>query len=443
MKKYFLILFSLLAFAYEIYASTETIPATQSTTDFYWTFEGNTGTLQSLADSACAAYMPRNYPSVTNQGGSITDTGYFSCKGKTYTGAIGYYGGFQASKGSALYTCPDSTWTLSGVTCTRTSCSSGYDVNAQGQCVKNCENFAGKPTPNGSGYSFAGAVSDWSVAGCKVKCNVKVLAQEGGSGQECTYTGASANPSQPEPDPLPPNPEKLPPESPKDCLASGQGYIQSSSGKTTCVAQEQAPEGQKPKEQQKDSEKEKGTPGTDGKPDPNAPDYEKQTKSESNKDGKVTTTESSTKNGTLDGNGNVTCSAGYTLNPDGKTCTKTTVTSTSASDYCKENPTSTVCKGTEASDECIKNPKRVGCFEAGSPEDSGELETHEFSPSVLPVEVMPSNNSCPADIPLPGNQKLSFSSYCQLADLARPIVLAFAWMLATFIVLGFSKGGNS
>lgn len=192
-----------------------------------------------------------------------------------------------------------------------------------------------------NGYEFIGAVSSWSVGGCKVRCAQRVLASGGGMGYDCKFTGASAEPNNPEAEALPPDPKDPPPEDEKDCLGKGQGYIKSSTGAVTCVSSSEAPEGQKPDKLESDDVKESGKPGD--------ADYKKEeSTNSSDSEGNTTTTKKTTVSGTPDGNGGVTCPAGYVKNAD-DTCTKTTTEKQSTKGFCEENPNATVCKEAEKS----------------------------------------------------------------------------------------------
>ncbi|MDD2744264.1 MAG: virulence factor TspB C-terminal domain-related protein [Rhodocyclaceae bacterium] len=336
------------------------------------------------------------------------------------------------------YTCRDSSWTLSGQTCTRPDCDLGYDRNAEGQCVKDCTGKAGMGTTNAA-YRFTGGTSTWSVSGCKVRCDVRVLTAYGGSGEKCTYTGASALPDDPSAEPLPPDPEKLPPEDPKDCLGQGQGYIQTSTG-VKCVPSENAPEGQKPDSVESDKSKESGTPGQDGKPDPNAGDYKREDSTTTrNSDGSTTTTKKETLKGTPDGNGGITCPDGFTAN--GANCEKVTSTKQSTSDFCSENPKDPTCKGTQPS-ECDEYPDRLSCMDSGDAPEEGLLPESSVGPSMISPVNVGGGGSCPQGPPLPyGLGNMSFDGLCQLATGIRPIVLAMAWLSAGLILLGGFKEG--
>jgi len=244
-------------------------------------------------------------------------------------------------------------WVLSGSSCTRPDCPGGefHDPTQGGACKKDCSGKSGMATASGQ---YSTNVDSWTgtVSGCQVKCSaimsLVVSASTVAIMKNCTYTGktAQSGDSSLEAEAAP-NPNE-PPKSIKGCAGAGMGYVQSSSGVVTCVASQDAPEGQKPTIKDKGS-KESGTDGNgDGKADPTSPDYKK-TDTETSKSGdNVTTKKTETVAGTVDGNGNVTCPAGYTKNAD-NTCSKTTVSTQSSNSFCEENPNSEQCKGAKKS----------------------------------------------------------------------------------------------
>lgn len=257
------------------------------------------------------------------------------------------------------YSCPDSSWTLSGTTCTRTDCPAGEfrDPTQGNTCHKDCSAKAGQATPN-TNYLVSNKTG--TLNGCQIRCSTSVTALQvciggscsyGSDGSSCTYTGKTDQPGDYDSNGtgMNPNPNKSP-ASPRDCTGSGMGYVTSSSGNTTCVAAETAPDGQKPMKTETESKKETGSDTNgDGKPDTNAPDY-KATDTTTSKSGNQTTTiTKETTNATTGADGSKTCPSGATLNADGVTCTKTTSSTQDNSTFCKENPTDQLCKGAEKS----------------------------------------------------------------------------------------------
>lgn len=427
----------------------ETIPATTSSTSGW---RMNPAYSCSPTKLAAAEYQCGTYGATV---AVLQENGYLICSNGAQPS------GFYAC---TVNTCPSGqNWTLSGSTCTRPDCASGeernastgicqvlcqpgFDRNAQGQCVKDCTGKSGQAAPSPS-YEFANDGGAPSVGGCNVSCSN--WRQSGGGtsliplvmvGDACTYNGTSStNDGATEGTGFKPKPKE--PTSPKDCIGSGQGYIQTSSG-VTCVSSGQAPEGQNPVVKTEGA-KETGTPGTDGSPDPNAPDYKKEETTTENKNGTTTEKTTTTTNGTPDGNGGTTCPDGFTLVPNTTQCTKTTVSKSSTSDFCTANPTAKACLGTEESDECIKNPDRIGCTEKGTPGITPEIESEDRGTNVVtPVDLV-QINSCPQGMLLPkGLGYYDFQPMCDFATGLKPVILAIAWLSAFFIVLGFSQGDD-
>lgn len=349
------LLAALFLIAGQVTADTYQATSVYYAADIYKSGDWGSAFYASSPQESCTLAAGASWVPSTFTGAATYNAAGPSCN--KWSTAAGVYG--RIAEILQKYTCPYG-GTLSGTSCvnatcdTTTSerlsngqcvpkCGAGYDRNASGQCVKDCTAKAGQPTTNGN-YSFSGAVSTWSVSECRVSCAQRVLTAYGGSGYECKYTGASATPDDTSGEALPPDPEKLPPEKPEDCLNRGSGYVQSSSGKITCVPSSEAPEGQKPNKKEADNVKESGTKNPDGTIDKTSPDYKKEeTTTSQGSDGTTTTNKKETVAGTNDGNGNVTCPAGYTKNPD-NTCSKTTTSQQTNAGFCEQNPNSPLCK---------------------------------------------------------------------------------------------------
>lgn len=275
----------------------------------------------------------------------------------------------QCKNNVVVYSCPSTGgWTLSGNQCTRPDCppgvtrepdgscgcQSGYFKDAGGVCRKDCTGKLGQPAPNGT-YSTATDGFTGALNGCQVDCKTTygMLLTDSSAfalRQDCSYNGKPAADGDEEMT-AEPNPDPREPKSPKDCMGAGMGYITGSNG-TTCVPSEDAPEGQKPTSVKQKDSKESGAPGTDGKPDPNASDYQKEEKSSSTNGGNTTTETKTTKNGTTDGEGNFQCPAGFTRIGTTNQCQKVTTTTESNKSFCAENPTAAICKGSTFSGSC-------------------------------------------------------------------------------------------
>lgn len=440
-----LFLYGLLVFSHLAYSQVDPIQVTEYAVRYsegtsgnlvYSPWRSNPWSVQEAAHAYCAINNAANSGNAWN---GVFDTSN-STSIRCYTGSFGNYFYIILSSRAATK-CPSGTEPDGSGKCSQL-CPLGFDRNAAGQCVKDCTGKQGQATTNGS-YGFTGAVSTWSVSGCRVKCGVRVLAAGGGTGHECFYTGASADPEDPSAEPidrLSPDLEP-PPEEPDDCLRRGKGYISGPNG-VTCVSGPDAPPGQRPKIES-DSKQESGTAGPGGKPDPNASDYKKtETKTVNNGDGTISESKTETMNGKPDGNGGYTCPDGFTKTNDGK-CQRQSGSTQDEAGYCAKNPSAPQCKGTKE-DHCKENPNRAGCVELGGPSegDSGELGTETIGVGSISVVGVSSGGSCPAGITFPkGLGSYNWDPICDFASAMRPIIISFAWIGAFFIVFVL-KGGD-
>lgn len=421
-------------------AETETMPSVKKSLGWY--VNSNPSLIfPNAADAALSACS--NYPNFTGEfsfpestaalwvanltGGSLSVTcrrdggqGYFYTSNLPFTHSIGD-------------ACPDSSWTLTGTLCTRPQCPVNYDRNAAGQCVRDCTSKQGQPTENGS-YQFSGAVSTWSVSGCRVRCPVRTLAAGGGRGDECVYTGASADPDDPpaEPDDRPDPDLDPPPEEPDDCLRRGQGYISGSNG-ISCVAPSDAPPGNRPVTEN-DKTDESGSPGPDGKPDPNSPDYKRNdSTAKNNGDGTITENGTETRKGTPDGDG-YTCPDGYTKIGNGM-CQKQWSKTQDENTFCQQNPKSPLCTG--KLNDCEEGTDLARCLRLGKVPDGQEVQEKTIGVSYINPVAVATGGGCPAGIALPkGLGNFNWEPICTFATAIQPIVLVLAWMSAFFIVFG-------
>jgi len=88
-------------------------------------------------------------------------------------------------------------------------------------------------------------------------------------------------------------------------------------------------------------------------------------------------------------------------------------------------------------DPCLENPNRVGCLDAGTPEDSN-LQTQAAVMTLTPVSVGDAG-SCPATKTFTHagtSYSFSYAPICTGANLIKPVVLALAWLIAAYIVAG-------
>lgn len=348
--------------------------------------------------------------------------------------------GSCSGRDTVVYTCPSGqNWTLSGSTCTRPDCAVGEDRNAQGLCQKNCTNKNGMATPS--------AVNKWPngawpmvIGGCTVDC---ATFSGGGSsrlipdemvGTNCKFTGASPAPGEGTPSEgtgFTPKPKA--PDTKTDCTGAGMGFIQSSTGAVTCVANSAAPAGQKAEVKTKTGT-ESGAPSVSGGVDPGSPDYVKVEKETTTEGDETKTTEKKStnpdtaKNGTVNGG----CDSASVLT-DGK-CIVSSVKKESTVDFCTSNPNAAQCK--EFKDACKEDPDRASCKDLGEPVTENGVTEESFGVTSISTVAFASNASCPSDISLPKGASLSFAWPCNLATSLRPIILALAWLAAGLIVVG-------
>lgn len=444
-----MIRFLLLFFFISTSLFAETMPAESGTYEpqiLYW------------ADSHGGPYTGPTPESVCNTGGVAytgggtlveiipRSSGYFwqrTCRMQKGTNVYDYHISAitQCRSGDAFnpytglctgLTCPDTTWTLNNALCTRPDCPPGSEYDANGKCTKDCTSRQGQPTVNGS-YAFIGAVSTWAVNGCQVYCPVRALAAGGGRGDECRFTGRPAVDS-PDPEPLDrPDPDTdPPPEEPDDCLRRGQGYISGSNG-ISCVAPSDAPPANRPKIED-DKTEESGSPGSDGKPDPNSPDYKRNdSTAKNNGDGTITENGTETRKGTPDGD-DYTCPDGYTKIGDGM-CQKQWSKTQDENTFCQQNPKSPLCTG--KLNDCEEGTDLARCVQLGkAPEGDTVQEKQIGVSSINPVSVA-TGGGCPAGISLPkGLGNFNWEPICTFASAMHPIVLVLAWLSAFFIIFG-------
>jgi hypothetical protein len=341
---------------FEAYA--ETIPATVSGVTYTCALPGVGGPSRSGADigSACdasyaagiyATYPCPNYNPSTGAcwgAGSYAGNNLYQYNVQTYCLSSSCVGGAtqgevvfndtnttQASTGvtgTATYSCPaNQGWTLSGSSCTRADCQTGYtrdeggvcqpppptcqagEVLEGGVCKPDCNhesrNLEGQNYGGSGSYTAGGTLC---VAGCEYNTNNGITgcgssgcifeAKVGTvTGQRCTANVVTQK-----------TPTTRTPE--ETCLANKQGYI-TTNGTTTCVPS--------------------GTQGASTITDTSAP-------STTTTGGGTTTTQQTT---TVKPDGTVTQTT--TTTPPSGTPTTTTTTQTKEK-FCEENPNATICK---------------------------------------------------------------------------------------------------
>jgi len=379
----------------------------------------------------------------------------------------------ETYKCSGAKTCP-SGYDLSpdGLSCNKPDCKPGQYWDAATASCK-CDNGAQTGTDGsccpvaGSG---GGAPFQWCQVGspsatscdspgqngCNVRCKGVTFQKGVGDqvsvfpkmalGSNCAYTGTKTAPNTDggpltntelnEIDKATKNPEKA--KTPEGCLASGQGYVQTSSG-TTCVSGGETGVTEK-KTADKKTEGPNGTTETTkettNEQGPNGTGTTTTTTTTKNPDGSTTTTTTKT---TKNPDGTITEEKETkTLNPDGspKAPPSKESSTNDPGEFCQENPNSPLCKG--QTDTCKDNPGRISCGEWGDiPEgpDLGTLELGEKA-GISPVGLSKAA-SCPAGIALPkGIGYYNWEPACQFAEAMAPIVIGIAWLAAFLIVIG-------
>lgn len=355
-------------------------------------------------------------------------------------------------------TCPTD-YRLENGMCVPDLCPLGYDRDASGQCVKDCTAKRGMALPNT--HYRVGESGNGALGGCKFNCDTRVkfaIAVFGDPDNEpqpewistgCRYTGQPGDEGDYNAEgtgtDVPP-PDK--PTKPDDCLGQGLGYIQSSSGQTNCVPGSAAPPGQRPDEVRHDRDKESGKPGSDGKPDPNAPDYKKESERATRKDGDIIINkEEKIRQPGYDQGTPQPCPEGYTSDGSGY-CVKSESQRQKESDYCRENPNTPICdiinKGTDSADKpdgpngtCKAGDKSAACAKLDDVPDGDIIPEESAGVSSIATVAVASNASCPQGPTLPfGIGYFPMDGLCMYASGLRPIIIALAWLSAGLIVFG-------
>lgn len=330
-----------------------------------------------------AAYPECSYVAKNGSGATTTWTGLLQRQTVSYSCPSGYtLEGTQCTRPD----CPAGTvWNEISQTC---RCENGSDVGDDGTCcpqpgealaqMQKCEVYSTAATSCNSSNSN----------GCAIRCN-KVQFQippniTGGDGVQitdgipalgemCKYTGSKANAIDRLGSPLADDEHgqeddmtkpKPPPKTPEGCMAAGMGYVQSSTGATTCVKAGTAGE---MKNNSSGSGSESGT-GPDGQPKPGS--NTESNKSESKGPGGQTSSKETVTTTNSDGTSTVTTTETKCVNGN---CEKTVTIekkdaqgNTIDKDESKESG--------DKDDFCIKNPNDLACKKPES-KFSGECDT--------------------------------------------------------------------
>lgn len=365
------------------------------------------------AAAACADYA-KNYGVGTFDPNNSLVGSSGSLPGSATCNLSQPYNGWAFTIPSSQY-CPQGTLVNVGgvMSCNLPDCPPGQTRQSDGSCAVPCPAAGSSAMVGGaaawkiSGGSSA-CVAGFTYSGCAVKCTSGVSSGGSAACTGCSFTGAPGDASNPNGTPVPAE-QKTNPTTPEGCLASGKGYITGSTGITTCISGTEAPASQPVQTTEKT---------------------------------KTTTTNEQGQSTTTEGTKTTECSGGNcteTTSSTGPNGTSTVAEEKPASNFCSENPTSPMCK--EAKDPCEDHPERVGCLDKGEPEDGDALSTENRGVTSVTPRSFSSSASCPADVNLPKGAKLSYSYPCQLATSLRPIILAIAWLIAGFIVMGAFRDG--
>lgn len=264
MRQFFKILIGAALAIVQLVAHAETINATASGFNWYSTRVATCGTnaatasclFQTAIETDCQAYATSQGWSFNGATGTPPSTqapGPYTCKvlisGSPSTTSK------TVNPGAVRYVCPDQSWTLSGVSCTRPDCVAPETRQADGTCTTTCvagqtkevSYFSGKwavcdkqsagcltgtlsvPSTYCDGkcvYSLADSINSApAVAGATVDKPSPVYVYKNGTntGQTCTVADNTSAPAPPT------IPQKAPP------CAPGEGVLTSSSGTVKCV----------------------------------------------------------------------------------------------------------------------------------------------------------------------------------------------------------------
>lgn len=88
---------------------------------------------------------------------------------------------------------------------------------------------------------------------------------------------------------------------------------------------------------------------------------------------------------------------------------------------------------------CEKHPDIIACQKLEMPEDPGKLPAKEVEFEMKPETGFAGSAACPAPVQATLNGKIygfSWQPFCNSLDMIKPLLLAFAWLSAAFILLG-------
>ncbi len=281
---------------------------------------------------------------------------------------------------SSSYTCPDDTWILNGSTCTKADscqsgqtivngsckCDSGASIGKDGQCCSQGDGEVGRFNYCSVASPNATSCNTQDSNGCALRCpSVTFQKPPSGDtiqiyprmalGSNCRHTGSLGAPDDPfgnlndselnEIQEAVKDPTKA--KKPTDCLAAGLGYVQSSSGSTTCVKAGDGGDlvktGTSGTQKEGAGGTESGDVETKSTNGPNGSGIEERKEVISNADGTksiITTKSTKGEDGTV-----YTEKVTETFDENGnKTGGNTEKSNNPADEFCQKNPSSPLCK---------------------------------------------------------------------------------------------------
>lgn len=258
----------LLLGASSVLAFAETIPATQSTTDFTWTHGTCSGTLSSVADCWCVQNRAAYLPTATGGKGVVSNApnGQFYCTAKAWDGSDVSYAFYRtATKGAGVYVCPagyDGPKTVGDQPnmCEQLDkCASTKDKSFSGWVVKPAGGYSGVVCIDGCQYDQLLSIDTSNPQDERIGKDGRIWGQVSQYGKGTSCSGSSPDQGQPDQN----NKQAKPP-----ICGGTDGVMTTSTGKVLCVPE--------------------------GTPDARKPDVEKKTKTETASNGDKVTTESTT-----------------------------------------------------------------------------------------------------------------------------------------------------
>lgn len=375
-----------------------------------------------------------------------------SCVVKTVRKSDGYtYTGTLYMEFTNVLSCPSNSTLVSG----QCVCSSGF-TEEDGQCVNNCPPAGTTEGDSSNAYTTSSKVPSnnlcigscsWSAGGVvpSVCANGKCYYYGPFTSNGSACTGEGGGPAPEEPDLVPPDDAK--------CVSKGQcpGTI---NGTKVCV----------PCSSKEGTTSESGSSSSEGTDSSGAP---------TGSTGTTNTTKETTANCT-NGSCNTTTTTTVT-NPDGSTTTTTETESTPHPDFCKANPGHIVCKGEDegtfggscaagfqCSGDAVQCAQAEAAWKSACASDvsgmteqintgtaamaagaasglgiPGGSDAFDLGSRLSEVPLFGSSGGCPSDVAVNvggTSYNIAFSSMCPQLQVLGVALMAFAYLVAGFIV---------